>query len=60
MKNSQPMFPGFHLQTLRRKPRSEAQKLAEKLALLQQKSFKQIGGILGTQYLMQVEFYLEV
>jgi hypothetical protein len=45
MKNSQPMFPGFHLQTLRRKPRSEQQKLAEKLALLQQKSFKQIGEV---------------
>jgi hypothetical protein len=39
------MFPGFHLQTLRRKPRSEQQKLADKLALLQQKSFKQIGEV---------------
>lgn len=39
------MFPGFHLQTLRRKPRSPQQKLAEKLALLQQKSFKQIGEV---------------
>jgi len=45
MKNSQPMFPGFHLQTLRRKPRSTQQKLSEKLALLQQKSFKQIGEV---------------
>jgi len=45
MKNSTPMFPGFHLQTLRRKPRSEQQKLADKLALLQQKSFKQIGEV---------------
>jgi len=45
MKNSTPMFPGFHLQTLRRKPRSEAQKLADKLALLQQKSIKQIGEV---------------
>lgn len=45
MKNSTPMFPGFHLQTLRRKPRSAQQKLAEKLALLQQKSFKQIGAL---------------
>jgi len=45
MKNSTPMFPGFHLQTLRRKPRSPQQKLAEKLALLQQKSFKQIGEV---------------
>jgi hypothetical protein len=39
------MFPGFHLQTLRRKPRSAQQKLAEKMALLQQKSFKQIGEV---------------
>lgn len=39
------MFPGFHLQTLRRKPRSPQQKFAERLALLQQKSFKQIGEV---------------
>ncbi len=39
------MFPGFHLQTLRRKPRSAQQKLAEKMALLKQKSFKQIGEV---------------
>lgn len=45
MKNSQPMFPGFHFQTLRRKPRSEAQKFANKIALLQQKSIKQIGEV---------------
>jgi hypothetical protein len=43
MKNPTPIFPGFHLQTLRRKPRSEQHKLADKLALLQRKSFKQIG-----------------
>jgi len=40
-----PLFPGFHLQILRRKPRSAQQKLAEKTALLQQKSFKQIGEV---------------
>jgi hypothetical protein len=45
MKNLTPMFPGFHLQALRRKPRSEQQKLADRLALLQQKSFKQIGEV---------------
>lgn len=45
MKNTTPMFPGFHLQTLRRKPRSERQKLADKIAVLRQKSFKQIGEI---------------
>lgn len=45
MKNTTPRFPGFHLQTLRRKPRSAQQKLAEKMALLKQKSFKQIGEV---------------
>jgi len=45
MKNTTPMFPGFHLQSLRRKPRSEQQKLAEKMALLRQKSFKQLGEV---------------
>jgi hypothetical protein len=45
MKNTTPMFPGFHLQTLRRKPRSAQQMLAEKMALLKQKSFKQIGEV---------------
>ncbi len=43
MKNTTPMFPGFHLQTLRRKPQSAQQKLAKEMALLKQKSFKQIG-----------------
>ncbi len=33
------------MQTLRRKPRSEQQKLAEKMAILKQKSFRQIGEI---------------
>jgi hypothetical protein len=46
MKNSTPMFPGFHLQTLRRKPRSEAQKLADKLALLQQEEKRRKRGTL--------------
>lgn len=48
MKNTSyttPMFPGFHRQILRRKPRSAQQKLVEKIALLQQKSFKQIGEV---------------
>ena len=48
MKNSTyitPLLPGFHRQILRRKPQSAQQKLAEKLALLQQKSFKQIGEV---------------
>ena len=45
MKNTTPIFPGFHMQTLRRKPRSAQQKLAEKMTLLKQKSFKQIGEV---------------
>jgi Transposase DDE domain len=48
MKNTTPIFPGFHMQTLRKKPRSAQQKLAEKIGLLKQKSFKQIGEIFGT------------
>ncbi len=43
MKNTTPMFPGFHLQTLRRKPQSAQQKLAKEMTLLKKKSFKQIG-----------------
>lgn len=43
MKNTTPLFPGFHLQTLRRKPQSAQQKLAKEMALLKQKSFKQVG-----------------
>ena len=45
MKNSTPIFPGFHLQTLRRKPRTPRQKLATELASLKEKSFKQVGEI---------------
>lgn len=45
MKNTTPIFPGFHMQTLRRKPRSGQQKLADRIALLKQKSFKQIGEV---------------
>lgn len=45
MRNTTPIFPGFHMQTLRRKPRSVQQKLAEKMILLRQKSFKQIGEV---------------
>jgi len=40
-----PLFPGFNRQIRRRKPRAAQQKFAEKLALLQQKSFKQIGEV---------------
>jgi len=40
-----PMLPGINLRILRQKPRSEQQKLAERIALLRQKSFKQIGEV---------------
>lgn len=42
MQNPTPLFPGFHLQTLRRKPRPASQKLADKMAKLKQKSFSQL------------------
>ena len=45
MKNSTLVFPGFHLRTLRRKPRSAQQIFAEKIALLKRKSFKQMGEV---------------
>jgi Transposase DDE domain len=40
-----PMLPGINLRTLRQKPRSEQQKLVDRIALLRQKSFKQIGEV---------------
>jgi hypothetical protein len=40
-----PMLPGFRRQIRRRKPRAAQRKFAEKLALLKQKSFKQIGEV---------------
>jgi hypothetical protein len=43
MKNTTPLFPGFHLSTLRKTPRSEQQKLANELLRLRDKSFSQIG-----------------
>lgn len=45
MKNTTPILPGFHMQTLRRKPRSAQQKLAVEMTLLKQKSFKQVGAV---------------
>ena len=43
MQNTTQLLPGFHLETLRRKPRSMQQKLADELRLLKQKSFAQLG-----------------
>jgi len=45
IRNAMPMLPGFHLRPMRRKYRSAQQKLAGEIALLKQKSFKQIGEI---------------
>jgi len=59
MLNTTPLFPGFHLQTLRRKPRSPRQILAENLEQLRQKSFSQLGDCFGrfipNQYLHPTE-----
>lgn len=42
MQKTTPIFPGFHSQTLRRKPRSSQQKLADEVDILKQKSFAQL------------------
>jgi len=47
MQNQTPLFPNFHLQTLRRKPRSAQQILADKVAQLKQKSLSQLGECFG-------------
>ena len=47
MQNPTPLFPGFHLQTLRRKPRSACQILAGKMAEQKQKSFSQLSECFG-------------
>jgi len=47
MKNNTLFLPGFHLATLRRKPRSAQQRLADKLHQLKQKSFSQLGSCFG-------------
>lgn len=46
-KKTTPLFPRFHLQTLRRKRRSSKQRLAEEIELLKQKTFKQTGEMFG-------------
>ena len=43
MKNNSLFLPGFHLQTLRRKPRSAQKILAKKLDDIRQKTFNQLG-----------------
>ncbi len=59
MQNTTLLFPGFHLQTLRRKPRSARLILANKLKQLKQKSFSQLGecfgGFIPNQHLRPAE-----
>jgi len=56
MKNYTPLFPNFHLKTLRRKPRSARQILVEKVEQLKHKSLSQLGACFGkfipNQYLL--------
>ena len=47
MQNHTPLFPGFHLQTLRRKPRPARQILAEKAKKIKEKSFSQLSECFG-------------
>jgi hypothetical protein len=59
MQNTAPLFPGFHLQSLRRKPRSDQQKWADEVIKLKQKTFSQLGECFGkfipNQHLMPSE-----
>lgn len=47
MKNSTLYLPGFHLATLRRRPRSAVQKLAEEKARIRQHSISKLGECFG-------------
>ena len=47
MQKTTPLFPGFHLQTLRRKPRSSQQKLVAQTAVAKQKTLAELKGCLG-------------
>lgn len=47
MKNNTLYLPGFHLATLRRKPRSAAQKLADEKEKIRQHSISQLGECFG-------------
>ncbi len=43
MQNNSLYLPGFHLATLRRRPRSAAQKLADEMARIRRHSISQLG-----------------
>lgn len=47
MHNTTPFFPGFHIQTLRRTPRSTRQKLLDEKARIKQKSFSKLAKYLS-------------
>jgi hypothetical protein len=47
MQKTTPLFPGFHLQTLRRKPRSSQQKLVAQTTVAKQKTLAELKGCLG-------------
>lgn len=49
MQNTIPLFPGFHLQTLRRTPSSARQQLLDEIAKIKQKTFSGL-----TKYLSHV------
>ncbi len=59
MQNTAPLFPGFHLKTLRRKPRAASRKLSGEIAKLKQKSFSKLGecfrNFIPSQYLRPSE-----
>ena len=60
MQNQTLYLPGFHLPALRRRPRSGAQILAEKLDCLRQKSFFELGEcfrqLIPTHYLRRTDW----
>lgn len=47
MQNTTPLFPGFHLPTLRRKPRSALELLVDQKAKIKQKSFSELAEYLA-------------
>lgn len=48
MKNTTPYFAGFHIQTLNKKRRSDAQKMVQEIAILRHKSFTQLSACFRT------------
>jgi hypothetical protein len=47
MQNTTPLFPGFHLPSLRRTPRTDRQKAVDELAKIKQKSFSEMAEYLA-------------